>query len=72
MTKNKLKLTKWDITEQLKTEKDIKGFLEAAFEEAGDDSARRGPGRRPRQSRRPSSGSRRALPRGGRRRGLDR
>ncbi len=34
-----LKLNKWDILDHLKTEEDITLYLEACFEEAGDDSA---------------------------------
>lgn len=35
----KLKLQKWDSAEHLKTEDDIALYLEACFEEAGDDAA---------------------------------
>lgn len=34
-----LKLRKWDVVEELKTEEDMALYLEAAMEEAGDDAA---------------------------------
>lgn len=34
-----LKLRKWDVVEQLKTEEDMALYLEAAMEEAGDDAS---------------------------------
>lgn len=34
-----LKLTKWDTAEHLQTEEDIALYLDACFEEAGDDAA---------------------------------
>ena len=34
----KIKTTKWDIYEELKTEEDIDGFIEASIEEAKDDT----------------------------------
>lgn len=34
-----LKLRKWDVVEELKTEADMARYLEAAMEEAGDDAA---------------------------------
>ncbi len=37
MTRKKPKLIKWDSAKYLKTEEDIAGFLEAAFEIGGDD-----------------------------------
>jgi len=37
MKQEKIKLKEWDISEHLKTEEDIAGFLRASFEEAGDD-----------------------------------
>jgi probable addiction module antidote protein len=36
---NKPKLKKWDSAEHLKTDQDIALYLEACFEEAGDDAA---------------------------------
>ena len=33
-----MKTTKWDIYDQLKTEEDIEGFIEASIEEAKDDT----------------------------------
>lgn len=33
------KLTKWDSAEHLKTDEDIAAYLDACFEEAGDDAA---------------------------------
>lgn len=36
---NKLSLKKWDSAEHLKTDEDIALYLEACFEEAGDDAA---------------------------------
>ncbi|MFA6310393.1 MAG: addiction module antidote protein [Sterolibacterium sp.] len=35
----KLKLTEWDVVEHLESDADMALYLEAAFEEAGDDSA---------------------------------
>ncbi|MDR1275424.1 MAG: putative addiction module antidote protein [Candidatus Accumulibacter sp.] len=35
----KIKTRRWDIQEHLKTEEDMRRFLEACFEEAGDDPA---------------------------------
>jgi probable addiction module antidote protein len=35
----KLKTRRWDVLEHLKTEEEIQGFLQACFEEAGDDLA---------------------------------
>jgi probable addiction module antidote protein len=35
----KVALRKWDVVEHLKTEEDMAAYLEAAIEEAGDDSA---------------------------------
>jgi probable addiction module antidote protein len=35
----KIKTRRWDIQDHLKTEEDMRGFLEACFEEAGDDPA---------------------------------
>lgn len=35
----KIKIRRWDSAEHLKTEKDIALYLEACFEEAGDDAA---------------------------------
>lgn len=35
----KLKLKKWDVAEHLETDEDMALYLEAAFEEAGDDPA---------------------------------
>jgi probable addiction module antidote protein len=35
----KVTLRKWDVVEHLKTEEDMAAYLEAAIEEAGDDSA---------------------------------
>src|SRR5580658_9359957 len=35
----KIKLTKWDSAEHLKTEEDIAAYFEACLEEAGDDAA---------------------------------
>jgi len=35
----KLKLKKWDVVEHLETDEDMALYLEAAFEEAGDDPA---------------------------------
>ncbi len=37
MKTKKPKLKKWNVLDYLKTEEDISGFLEAAFETAGDD-----------------------------------
>jgi DNA-binding phage protein len=37
MTKEKIKLKKWDITDHLKTEKDIIEFLEAVFDDSDAD-----------------------------------
>jgi probable addiction module antidote protein len=37
--RGKLKTRRWDIQEHLKTEDDIRLYLEACFEEAGDDPA---------------------------------
>lgn len=34
-----LKLRKWDVVEELKTDEDMALYLEAAMEEAGDDAA---------------------------------
>lgn len=34
-----LKLRKWDVVEELKTDEDMAFYLEAAMEEAGDDAA---------------------------------
>ena len=34
-----IKLTKWDSAEHLKTDEDIAAYLDACFEEAGDDAA---------------------------------
>lgn len=34
-----VKLRKWDTAEHLKTEEDVALYLEACFEEAGDDAA---------------------------------
>ena len=39
MSKLRKGLTKLDLADHLKTEKDIAGFLRASFEEAGDDPA---------------------------------
>lgn len=39
MAKRKIKTTRWDIQDHLQTEEDCRLFLEAAFEEAGDDAA---------------------------------
>jgi probable addiction module antidote protein len=33
----KLKTTRWDVVEHLKTDEDCKRYIEACFEEAGDD-----------------------------------
>ena len=38
MRKLKLKLKPWNIRDHLRTEKDCRLFVEAAFEEAGDDA----------------------------------
>ena len=35
----KLKTRRWDVLEHLGTEEEIQGFLQACFEEAGDDPA---------------------------------
>ncbi|MDR0672887.1 MAG: putative addiction module antidote protein [Zoogloeaceae bacterium] len=35
----KIKTRRWDVQEHLKTEEDIQGYLQACFEEAGDDPA---------------------------------
>jgi probable addiction module antidote protein len=37
--REKLKTRRWDVQEHLKTEAESQGFLEACFEEAGDDPA---------------------------------
>jgi probable addiction module antidote protein len=37
--KQKLKTSRWDIQDHLKTERDMRLFIEACFEEAGDDPA---------------------------------
>jgi len=34
-----IKLTKWDSAEHLKSDEDIAAYLDACFEEAGDDAA---------------------------------
>ena len=39
MTQLKPGFSKWDVTENLKTDEDIILFLEACFDEAGDDAA---------------------------------
>jgi probable addiction module antidote protein len=39
MNMSNTKLRKWDTAEHLQTEEDIAMFLEACFEEAGDDAA---------------------------------
>ncbi len=36
---NKIKLSKWDSAEYLKTDEDMVGYLEACLDEAGDDAA---------------------------------
>lgn len=38
MNKTTVKLKRWNLLDHLKTEKDCRLFLEAAFEEAGDDA----------------------------------
>ena len=38
MNKTKVKLKHWNLLDHLKTEKDCRLFIEAAFEEAGDDA----------------------------------
>lgn len=35
----KIKLSRWDSAKYLKTDKDVAAYLEACFEEAGDDAA---------------------------------
>jgi probable addiction module antidote protein len=39
MSKAKVKTTRWDVVDYLKTEEDRVAYLEACFEEAGDDAA---------------------------------
>lgn len=39
MRKTKIKTTRWDSAEYLKTDEDIRLYLEACFDEAGDDAA---------------------------------
>ena len=37
--KTKIKTTRWDSAEYLKTDEDVRLYLEACFDEAGDDAA---------------------------------
>lgn len=39
MSKAKVKTTRWDVVDYLKTDEDRAAYLEACFEEAGDDAA---------------------------------